>query len=456
MSEFPALDLFCGAGGASCGIDMAGFGLVAAVDSDTDALDTHAANLPGYTVRHDLSDVDPSTLPERAQSPAYVHGSPPCKGFSTANDGRHIDDPRNALVFDFISWIETLRPAVVTMENVTGMLSISTEFMGRVEAAFRDAGYRVKYRTLNAADYGVPQTRKRVITVGIREDINPPSRWFPRPTHAETATTTLDGRELDEWVTVAEAIGDLTDTVETTTQGVTSDARWRDGDEPSGTVGTNGTEYARSGGGVANHDVQYPDENVAERWASIDAGSDDGQAKTRLDACPPASTITYSNMSVPITPPNHVPPNHSDEVRERLAEAESGVAPHPAYAKPDWDQPAFALVGGHQAAPILPDGPPNHDQAETANDEPMDWESELPSPTLGADARMPDATRKTSDRHRWDGARRLTVRECARLQTFPDWFVFRGSKTSQYAQVGNAVPPRLQYHIACHLREAVL
>jgi DNA (cytosine-5)-methyltransferase 1 len=405
MSEFPALDLFCGAGGASCGIDMAGFDLVAAVDSDTDALDTHAANLPGYTVRHDLSDVDPSTLPERAQSPAYVHGSPPCKGFSTANDGRHIDDPRNALVFDFIGWVETLQPAVVTMENVTGMLSISTEFMGRVEAAFWDAGYRVKYRTLNAADYGVPQTRKRVITIGIREDINPPSRWFPRPTHAETATTTLDGHQLDEWVTVAEAIGDLTDTVETTMQGVTSDARWRDGDEPSGTVGTNGTEYARSDGGVANH----------------------------------------------------VPPDHSDEVRERLAEAESGVAPHPAYAKPDWDQPAFALVGGHQAAPILPDGPPNHDPREATDDDPMDWKSEEPAETLQADARLADKTRAPGARSSmWDGARRLTVRECARLQSFPDWFVFRGTKTSQYAQVGNAVPPRLQCHTARHLRTAVL
>jgi DNA (cytosine-5)-methyltransferase 1 len=406
MSEFRVLDLFCGAGGASCGIDMAGFDLVAAIDTDTDALDTHAANLPGYTIRHDLSDVDPAVLPERAQSPAYIHGSPPCKGFSTANDDRHIDDERNALVFDFINWVETLQPAAVTMENVTGMLSISAEFMGRVEAAFQDAGYRVKYRTLNAADYGVPQTRKRVITVGVREDINPPSRWFPQPTHAETATTTLDGRQLNGWVTVAEAIGDLTDTVETTMQGVTSGARWRGGDEPSGTVGTNGTEYARPDGGIANH----------------------------------------------------VPPDHSDEVRERLAEAESGVAPHPAYAKPDWDQPAFALVGGHQAAPILPDGVPNHDPREATDSEPMDWESGEPSPTL-TDGRLSQRRRKQehgNDAGHWDGARLLTVRECARLQSFPDWFVFQGTKTSQYAQVGNAVPPRLQYHISRHLRTTVL
>ena len=446
MSGFRALDLFCGAGGASCGIDLAGFDLMTAVDTDTDALDTHAANLPGYTIRHNLSDVDPSILPERAQSPAYVHGSPPCKGFSTANDNRHIDDERNALVFDFIDWVKTLQPAVVTMENVTGMLTISTEFMGRVEAAFREAGYRVKYRTLNAADYGVPQTRKRVITVGVREDINPPSRWFPKPTHAETATTTLDGRQLDEWVTVAEAIGDLTDTVETTTQGVTSDARWRGGDEPSGTVGTNGTEYARSDGGVANHDVQYPDENVAKRWGSIDAGSDDGQAKTRLDACSPASTITYSNMSVPITPPNH-----DDATTEwQIARAGEGGAFDPRVVEDGEPAPTVKSGGGSDnrgTANVL---------MQATDSEPMDWEHEEPSETP-TDAHPPDKKRAPgAQSSQLNDARRLTVRECARLQSFPDWFVFRGSKTSQYAQVGNAVPPRLQYHIARHLKTTVL
>lgn len=399
MSEYHVLDLFCGAGGASCGIDMAEFDVVAAVDTDTDALDIHAANLPGYTIRHDLSDVDPSILPERAQSPAYVHGSPPCKGFSTANDDRDADDPRNSLVFDFVEWVGELQPAVVTMENVTGMTNITDHFMDRVCGAFREVGYRVKWRVLNAADYGVPQTRKRVITVGIREDVDPPSRWVPRPTHAETATTTLDGRELNEWVTVEEAIGDLGGRIEShrpqRANGGTAGSMWRDASEPAQTVKGQGSHVARSdGGGVANHVTQ----------------------------------------------------DHSDEVRERLAEAESGVAPHPAYAKPDWDQ----------AAPILPDGVPNHDPREATDNDPHEWESEEPAETL-TDARLPDKGRAPGAKSsQFDGARRLTVRECARLQSFPDWFVFGGSKTSQYAQVGNAVPPLLQYHIARHLKTAVL
>jgi len=402
MSDPVAVDLFAGAGGASCGIDAAGFDLAAAVDTDTDALTTHADNLPGYTVAHDLSDVDVSVLPKRAHDPTYAHGSPPCKGFSTANDDRHLDDPRNSLVFAFIDWVAELQPAVVTMENVTGMLSIADHFMDRVETAFREAGYRVKYRTLNAADYGVPQTRKRVITVGVRDDVAPPSRWFPRPTHAETATTTLDGRTLDEWVTVEEAIGDLAGRVETTMQGVTSEALHRASDEPCGTVGTSGAEYARPDGGVKNHEAM-------------------------------------------------------DSDRRQLAQIQPGTAPSAAMSRVARDEPSNTLVAGKAAPPAHYQGPtPNHDPRDSTDDDPHEWESEEPAETLQADARLPDKNRAPGDKSsHWEGARRLTVRECARLQSFPDWFVFHGSKTAQYAQVGNAVPPLLQYHLADHLREVV-
>lgn len=249
MSSDPiAVDLFSGAGGASCGIDAGGFTVAAAVDTNTDALDTHADNLDGYTLNHDLTDIDCSILPRRARDPVYVHGSPPCQGFSTANDSREADDPRNSLVFDFIDWVETLQPQLVTMENVTGMTSIETNFMSTIESAFQDAGYRVSWRTLNSADYGVPQTRRRVFTIGVRDDVTPPDRWFPKPTHAETATQTLDGRHLDAWVPVADAIGDLCTAPETKTQGVTSDSVWKQTTAPSGTISGQGNNYVRDGG----------------------------------------------------------------------------------------------------------------------------------------------------------------------------------------------------------------
>lgn len=382
-----AVDLFCGAGGASCGIENAGFKLLSAVDNDTEPLDTHARNLSGYTVKHDLSQVEPAIFPKRAQSPDYVHGSPPCKGFSNANDDRRLDDPRNTLVFSFIDWVEQLQPRVVTMENVTGMLTISTEFMSDIQGQFRDAGYQVKHRTLNAADYGVPQTRKRVITVAVRDDQPTPTRWYPHPTHAETATKTLDGRTLDEWVTVEEAIRDIAGQVnEHRPQGEnngTSAAIWRSG-SPSHTVKGQGSHVVRADGGEFLMTDQI------------------NEAHQRAGRRPLQNSNEPSNTMRVGTPP---------------------------------------LIFNHNPRP-------------STDNEPHDWECEEPAETLQADARLPDKKRAPGPKSsHWEGARRLTVRECARIQSFPDSFVFDGTKTSQYAQVGNAVPPRLQLHIANHLKK---
>jgi DNA-cytosine methyltransferase len=436
VTEYRALDLFCGAGGASCGIDAAGFDLVAAVDTDTDALDTHAANLPGYTVRHDLADIDPSMLPERGQSPEYIHGSPPCKGFSNANDERRLDDPRNSLVFSFVEWVDELQPRVATMENVTGMLSISDHFMDRVEAAFRDAGYTVKYRTLNAADYGVPQTRKRVITVAVRNDQPLPSRWFPRPTHSEQKTTTLDGRRLREWVTVEEAIGDLAGPVgHHRPQGEnngTTGAQWRAGTTPSHTVKGQGSHSIKTlGHGRTGNSTERSGE--------------------------PAHSVTATGDGMVVVR-NHVPQKHGQQARQRFRDILTGRRDGSGLSGrvAELERPAPTITADETAA-VPPIRPPNHDPRPSTDTEPHDWESQEPAETLQSDARLPDKKRAPGAKSsHWDGARRLTVRECARLQSFPDWFVFQGTKTSQYAQVGNAVPPLLQYHIADHLRTGVV
>lgn len=409
MTAHSAIDLFCGAGGASLGIEAAGFDLIASIDTNTDALDTHASNLSGYTVSHDLSSVTTDVIPERDVE--YVHGSPPCKGFSNANDERDIDDERNSLVFDFIKWVSVLNPQVVTMENVTGMLSISDHFIDHVIGAFQDIDYTVKYRTLNAADYGVPQTRKRVFTVAIRNDVRTNGRWFPRPTHAETATTTLDERELAEWVTVEEAIGDLT-SPETAHQ-------------QRGGIGT--TEMIRKEG--------YDGRN-GPIWYSLNQ---------------PSQTITASDrMKVVIK--NH---ETMDSDRRKLAQIEPGTAPGAAMSRVAAGEPSNTIVAGKAAPPAhyRTEPIPNHEPREATDNEQMDWENKEPAETI-TDVRLPDKKRTPgAASSQFEGARRLTVRECARLQSFPDWFKFQGSKTSQYQQVGNAVPPLLQYHIAEQLLE---
>jgi DNA (cytosine-5)-methyltransferase 1 len=393
-SQSTAIDLFCGAGGASCGIDAAGFDLKAAIDTDKDALDTHARNLDGYTINHDLTDVQTDILPTSATTPDYVHGSPPCQGFSTANDNRDADDARNSMVFSFINWIDTLQPKVVTMENVTGMITIQTGFMDTIREAFSDIGYAMRWKTLNAADYGIPQTRKRVFTIAYRDDVSSPRRWFPAPTHAETPTQTLDGKELSQWVTVQDAIGDLSYNAETKTQRVTSTSTWKGPYEPAGTISPNGN-YLR----VQNHESMNSD---SDKLAQIEPGT--------------AESITMSRVAA--------------------------------------DQPSHTIVAAKAAPPAHYRGQvANYEPRESTETQPFEWEYNQPSTTI-CEARLDDRNRK-GDSSRYESARRLTVRECARLQSFPDWFVFDGTKTSQYQQVGNAVPPLLQKQIAEHLLEFI-
>lgn len=434
MSDrYTHLDLFAGAGGATLGSELAGFDTITAVDKEKQPLQTINENLSVTPKHHDLTDVDLSRLPQTDFD--YVHGSPPCKGFSTANDNRNIDDPRNNLVFDFIEWVSRLQPKVVTMENVTGMLSITNHFMDKVNAEFRNAGYQLKWRTLNAADYGVPQTRRRVITVAIREDLPTPERWFPKPTHAETETRTLTGDTLHEWVTVQEAIGDLPPAGVVdghTAQGITSSALRRGGDEPSHAIGAESSNYI---------DKLTDQLNEAHQMNGRRPLQDSGE---------PSNTIRAS------TPPlmfyNHKAQNHSNESMEKMAKVEHGSHNSTVMQRVEKDSPSDVIIT--KDAPIHYDTIFNHNPRESTEDDPMSWEFEEPSETLTADARLPDKKRApgTQSSH-WEGARRLTVRETARLQSFPDWYVFTGTKTEQYAQVGNAVPPLLQYHIASHLKD---
>lgn len=401
-----AVDLFAGAGGASIGINRGGFNVVAAVDNNPDALHNHTSACPAFTIQHDLREVDIDILPTRVHEPVYVHGSPPCKGFSNANKDRGIEDSRNSLVFSFVEWVDALRPKIVTMENVTGMESISSNFMQKVTGAFREVGYETKYRTLNAADYGVPQTRKRIITIAVRDDVSTTGRWYPQPTHAEAPTTTLTSGRLREWVSVQDALDDLyIDVVTHRQQGDnngTSEAVWRDGETPAHTVK-----------GQASHTMRYQ-----QNTRSSDQIND---TRPQYGRRPLQPTTHPSNNIRSNTPPLLIPRSPPS------VEYNDTISSPPAHL-------------------------PNHDPRESTDSEPLEWESDEPSETLLGDARLPDKKRAPGDKSsHWEGSRRLTVRECARLQSFPDWMVFRETKTKQYEQIGNAVPPLLMEAIARQL-----
>lgn len=413
------VDLFCGAGGASCGMWQAGADLVAGIDANTDALRTHESNLPGRHVEHDLRIVRPDVLPP--VSIDWVHGSPPCQDFSQAKGERDADDARNQLVWSFVEWVKHIGPDIVTMENVAGMQSISSTWMDRVQGAFREAGYQTKWRCLSAADYGVPQTRERIFVVGVSDDVPTPSRWFPSPTHAMSPTTTLAGETLEKWVSVEEAIGDLApiDAADKMTDNQNEKHQkegrrpFHDLQDPAKTVRT-GTppQLMSDGSGPPNHVPQDHEKTTQQRFATLGLGeTGHGQSNRRLHPAEPSPTIT-ADEGAAVPPVHYKGPVQNHEIVEHSESHKDVIR---------------AMDPGYTGESVT--------RRRLAPDE--------PSGTVTVSSTTPQA--------HYEQIRRLTVRECARLQSFPDWFVFEGGKTEQLRQVGNAVPPRLQQHMTAHV-----
>lgn len=196
------IDLFCGAGGLSLGFIRAGFQSQAAFDNWQPAVETYRANLGDHVQRVAITrDLD---IP----CPTVIVGGPPCQGFSSAGM-RRADDARNSLVGEFSRLIARVRPAAFVFENVEGFLTGSRgDFVLELLEPLIEAGYRIHLRKINAAHFGVPQHRKRVIAIGGL-GWNPS---FPEPTHAAFGTP---GAQLANGVrsrttpTLADALGAL-------------------------------------------------------------------------------------------------------------------------------------------------------------------------------------------------------------------------------------------------------
>lgn len=170
------ISTFAGCGGSSLGYHMAGFRELLAVEWEQNAADTFRLNFPHVPLYHGdiaklsvdeclrLANVKPGDLD-------VFDGSPPCQGFSTAGK-REIGDARNQLFREYCRLLEGLRPRAFVMENVSGMVKGDFKLIfAEILRTLKGCGYRVKARLLNAMFYGVPQSRERMIFVGVREDI---------------------------------------------------------------------------------------------------------------------------------------------------------------------------------------------------------------------------------------------------------------------------------------------
>jgi DNA (cytosine-5)-methyltransferase 1 len=231
MAHWTVFDLFCGTGGFSYGMERSGLGFETrfGIDVLPVAMQTFqrnhagAAGLCGDVRRTRRAQVEDAAGLGRDEVDVIV-GGPPCQGFSSIRPFRSTndDDPRNSLFEEYASFVNYFRPKVFVLENVLGLATHKDgETIEIMQECFRAVGYTCEWRLLNAANYGVPQKRERLIMIGGRDGVKP---VFPLPTHHFSGPTIghRDGHRvvktnggdlfapsLPDAITVLQAIDDL-------------------------------------------------------------------------------------------------------------------------------------------------------------------------------------------------------------------------------------------------------
>jgi DNA (cytosine-5)-methyltransferase 1 len=449
------VDLFCGAGGLALGFRAAGCFIEAAVDVDAVAGETLRRNLdilqPEATPRvfageeFDLDRLDPACI--TSHPPDILTGGPPCQGFSRLGRGK-LDslseegfegDPRNQLYRRFLDAVRLWQPRAVVMENVPGMLSVrGVNFAASVEQELAAQGYRVGYAQLNAVWYGVPQFRERLFFIALRQDLGLPP-VTPLATHWVSLPEGYRRPLLDkmpslpfgpEWecpdgeitvqfasdarpaVTVREALDDL----------------------PAITEHLAGNAIPR---GDFRRMVSYRFAAHSEfarlmrEWPGLPRPAGVPDHVTRRT---PRDHETFRRMAHGDRYPQAIRIAHRrfHEELERLSAA--GEAPEPDTAA--WQQleerfiPPYPLGSFEDRwRKLIPDQPSWTVPAHLARDS------------------------YSHIHHDSEQARMISVREAARLQSFPDGFLFSGNIGDCFRQIGNAVPPILGWAIAFRLLE---
>ena len=373
--QLTSIDLFSGCGGMTLGFSWAGFSSLLASDIDENCEKTFATNFPEVPfLCGDLSEFEKDDFDKliKKQEVDVIIGGPPCQGFSLANKRRNkvSNDPRNRLFYEFVKTIYWYNPKAFVMENVKGLLSMqSGKVMKQILKEFQAAGkfgYEVDYQVLKASDYGVPQSRERVIIIGVRKDLGVHPK-FPEKT-------------IKDEVTVDEAISDL------------PQINAGEGDEKMTYALKPQSDYQKfvrkNSSAVFNHIAMKHTKRLIERFEAIKPG------KNLLDVWETHGAVQRGN------------PAEKSKIK--------------------FSQNNLRLIGNKPAPTIA-----------------ASFQSNFIHPTLH---------------------RNFTAREGARLQSFPDDFIFEGMRTkmswekglSQYQQIGNAVPPLMAFEIANTLKILLL
>lgn len=378
--KYRFVDLFAGAGGFGLGFQLSGrFAPICSVEKDLWAVETLKANNQHDIIHADITKISTPALIKSIckETPDVIIGGPPCQGFSIAGKG-DPSDPRNTLFRYFVKWVKALKPTVFVMENVAGLLVRKNAEGGKVIDiiidAFANAGYTCEVWMLNAADYGVPQMRQRVVIVG---SLNGDKITKPEPTHSSKKES-----GLLPYVTAWEALSDLPKIAA------------KEGSEFMEYDSEATNDYQRQcrvgSDGVHNHVAMRHTPRLVNRFQSILNGG-------TVNALPDELKVRKRNGNGDLS--------------------ESYYSSN--YRHIDPNQVSFTIPASFYSTFIHPFTPRN-----------------------------------------------ITSREAARIQSFPDCYVFKGKRTlissklmtklgkdeqnhlSQYNQIGNAVPPLMAKAIA--------
>lgn len=207
------VDLFCGCGGGSMGFHRAGFQAVGAVENDADAAEAFTMNVGLTPVMKDIRDVDGDDLLNaaglRRGDLTLLFGCPPCQSFTVlrrAAKPTDYDEQRRELIYEYLRLVEELLPRHIAFENVPGLVEGKWRtYYDNFSEILAGLGYTFEQRVVDAAEYGVPQRRRRVLVIGSR--VTEPS--LPDPTHHETGNSDTGKKNRDPFITVRDAIGHL-------------------------------------------------------------------------------------------------------------------------------------------------------------------------------------------------------------------------------------------------------
>jgi DNA (cytosine-5)-methyltransferase 1 len=265
---FTVVDLFAGAGGFSLGFELAGFHSTAAFELDAWACETLRQNFPHATVvEGDISTTSQHDVKSLAK-PNVLIGGPPCQGFSVAGSTQFgVDDPRNALFFAFLTFAELIKPDICVIENVPQLATKrfqGTTIPGIVASRLAPLGYSTRVIDLNAADFGVPQHRRRVFIISHLKHFD----WVP-PVQTHSASHICEAglftNETSPLITVGDAISDLP---------LVSAGEGTDECVPYATEPQNAYQTAMRTGspGVRNHIAMKHTERLIARFQTIGHG----------------------------------------------------------------------------------------------------------------------------------------------------------------------------------------